>query len=260
VVVVFSTAARASGGSRPPEITDANPPTGTILNPLPGTWTAYVSLSVRFMDLDGIMYSSLSLTIDGIPLGWSWSPPILYGYGSGFADGPHTAEARASDQLGNGPTVLSWSFSVDTTPPVIAITSPSGNPELAKGFVTVAWTGSDNGSGIDHYEIRLDNGPPVEVGTATTFPYRDLAPGVHYFQVSAYDVARNSAYLTTMATVPRAPGTPTNTTTQITVVMPDAIPSWAIVLVAVNAAEAGTIVWIALRRRNEPPRGDKPAP
>ena len=256
VALVAFRAPPASGASGSPDIADASPPTGLVLYPLPGAWvgSSFIGLAVRFTDMDGISESSLSMTIDGLSLGTSWSNFVVNGYFSGLPDGAHTAEARASDTLGNGPTVVSWSFSIDTVPPILAITSPSGNPELVDGSVTLEWTGSDAASGIGHYEVRLDGGWPIDVGTATSLAFPDLAPGVHYFQVTAFDVAQTQRSRIAMATVPLPPpGSPTNTTTRVTVVVPDQIPSWAIVLVAINAAEAAAIAWVALRQRREAP-------
>ena len=255
----------SSRASQSPGVADANPPVGEILSPLPGTWTsnAYVALRVRFTDPDGIWVSSIRVDVDGMSVTFSTSGTgttvVAYTYGPNVADGLHTANASASDQFGNGPTVLTWSFSVDTTIPVVVITSPSGNPVLADGSVTLAWTGTDTGSGIDRYNVRLDGGPIFGVGTATTFPFHNLTPGVHYFWVTAYDVAGNYNYYSdtaiAIATVPAPPppGPPANATTQVTVVVPDQIPSWAVALVAINAAEAAAIAWVALRQRREAP-------
>lgn len=266
----------ASAGPVPPGPTDLSPPAGEILRPLPGSWTSYPSLNVRFMDPDRIMLSSIQMDIDGYAL-------TVSTYGTGtvveaysysnvrFSEGLHMANASASDAVGNGPTVLSWSFSVDTTPPVVTITNPVGNPVLPDGSVTLRWTGTETGSGIDHYEIRLDDGLLFRVGTATEFPFHNLTPGVHYFTVSATDVAGNGQYYTddsyavAVATVPPPPPTgPTdsggNTTNQITVNVPEALPSWAIVLVAINAVEAAAIAWVALRGRRAPPAGGKSSP
>ena len=272
VAVASMTVAPASGASGPPAVADANPPTGEVLYPLPGTWTysANPTLRVRFADPDGIVVSSIRMDVDGLPLTLSTPSPgtvvVAYGYAPATLDGPHAANASASDQLGNGPTVLSWTFSVDTTIPVVVITSPSGNPVLADGSVTLAWTGTDTGSGIDRYNVRLDDGPWFSVGTATTFLFHNLTPGVHYFWVTAYDVAGNYNYYSdqaiAIATVPAPPpsGPPGTPTTQVTVVVPEQIPSWAVALLAVNLVEAAAIAWLAAGRRRGPSGGSKPGP
>jgi len=259
LVFVIVQAPPASGASGNPEVADTNPPVGTIVSPRSGAWVGYsfVALEVAFTDVDGISISSLSMTIDGMTLGVSWSNFVLYAFPTGLVDGPHTAVARASDLAGNGPTVVTWSFSIDTIPPVLAITTPSGNPELTNGSMTLTWTGSDAGSGIDHYEVRLDSGLSIDVGTATSLAFPDLAPGVHYFQVTAFDRAQTQASRTAIATVPRPP--PTNSTTRVTLVVPDQVPAWAIALVVINAAEAAVVVWLAYRRHEET-RPHKPVP
>lgn len=243
---------RASAEFRPPDSADSLPPTGEILYPLPGGWSAYpyVSIGVRFLDPDGIMVSSLSVAVDGVPIVTSWNGIIVNAYIQGLAEGPHTAEARASDQLGNGPTVLSWPFSLDTTRPVINITSPSGNPELTDGSVTLRWTGTDLPSGIDRYQVRLDSGPSIDVGTATSFPFPELAPGIHYFMVTGYDLAGNSAATTSIATVP-APAAQDPGNTTVVVSLSGDMPGWALALIVISIAELAAIIGLILQRRRD---------
>ena len=257
VIVLWFGGPTASGTAVGPQPADTSPPTGTVLYPKAGSWTSngYIYLGARFVDPDGISVSSLSLTVDGLPVTVTWNNPTMYGTVVALTDGSHAVEARASDLVGNGPTIVSWSFSVDTVPPVVTISRPLGNPELVNGSTTLAWTGSDDASGIKGYNVRLDNGWAIDVGTGTSFSFPDLAPGVHYFQVLAADGAGNTAWGSTMATVPFPPA---NSTTRITVVMPDQIPSWAIVLVVINAIEAAGVAWLALRQRRERPGAPPP--
>ena len=248
----------ASGESHSSVVTDTNPPTGTVLYPLPGTWVGYTSLQVRFTDPDGVMASSLSMTVDGIPLVTSWTGIVLSASAQGLPDGPHTAEARASDQLGTGPTIVSWSFSVDGVPPEVRITNPSGNPVLADGSLNLTWTGTDEGSGIKYYVLRLDNDPSFPVGNVTTFRFSSLSPGIHYFYVVAYDAAGNYNYPAAIA-VGTAPLNPQNpATTTVVVSMPGEIPSWAVALIAISSAEFVAILWLAFRHRREPRGGEPP--
>ncbi len=255
----------------PPAVADTSPPIGAILFPGPGTWSPYsdVSLRVRFTDPDGIAASSISMWVDGKPLAVEtdpadagWTDVDVHPTARDLGEGTHTAEASVTDRLGNGPTVLRWSFSVDTIPPVVNITYPVGNPVVSDGSMTLAWTGSDSGSGIDTYTVQLDDGPAFGVGKATSVPFRDLRPGVHYFSVNAYDVAGNSVYTTdrpiAMATVPAPSGAQTNTTHQVTVAASSGIPAWAVLLVLVNAVEVAAVAWLALRRRRVSPGRGKP--
>ena len=244
----------------PPASADTSPPVGYILGPDPVGWhtSRWVYLTARFTDPDGILASSISGMLDGRPVYLSayptdanWTDLQVSGGSQAVADGLHTAQVSASDRFGNGPTVLSWSFSVDAFPPAVTITSPIGDPLIPDGSVTLAWTGTDNASGVDHYAVRLDGGPSMNVGRATSFPFHGLPPGIHYFYIVAYDKAGNSNRYgddyVAMATVPvpppaTPPGNVTNATNQVTVVVSGEVPPWAVALLAVNVLEAAVVV------------------
>ena len=246
----------------PPAKADSLPPEAEIVYPLPGTWerASYVNIAARFSDPDGIDLSSLSMKIDNMSLVISWTNFEAWGHAEGLAEGAHTAEVKVSDNLGNGPTVLTWSFLVDGTLPVVDITYPTGDPVLEDGSINLAWTGSDVPSGIDRYEVTLDDGPPVDVGDVTTCSFHALPPGVHNFEVTAYDLAGNANAdpRRAVATVPTPPQG--NTTNYYTGVAADPLPAWAIVLIMVNAVEAAAVAWVVLRQRRRTPGGEKPGP
>ena len=257
-VIVLLTVARlgvtpVSGESGPPGVHDTSPPTGTILNPLPGTWLslAYFYLSVRFTDPDGI--STFEMTLDGITLSSSFYDFVLSANAYGLPEGLHTATARASDQLGNGPTVLSWSFSTDTRRPEAEITFPVGNPTVADGSLVMTWTGNDTGSGIDHFLVKLDDGPDVDVGKVVSFPFHNLSAGVHYFSLTPVDAAGNTPYYqeVAVATVPPPPASPRNTTLIVTL-------SNEVIRRFVAGLAIAAIVGLALRPRREPPGREPP--
>jgi len=273
VAVACAPLPSASGGSETPALTDTSPPTGTIENPLPGSWEdSYVYIEALFVDPDGVSSGSLSLALDGFSLSYdrsadpSWRSVRVYDYVYGLEEGPHTVEARAQDILGNGPTVLTWSFSVDDTDPILTITYPVGNPLLANASVVLAWTGSDVPSGIDHYRVQADDGPMFNVGNVTSFPFHALAPGIHFFRVMAYDKAGNYNSLSdppiAVATVPNPPpaappvvnatvNATTNAAIQVTLSGPDQVPAWGIGLIVITTAEAVAVAALALRPRGE---------
>ncbi len=80
----------------------------------------------------------------------------------------------------------------DTTPPTISITSPADGATVNSADVTVSWTGSDAGSGIDYYETRIDGGSWINKGTSTSHTFTGLADGSHTVDVKAWDKAGNS--------------------------------------------------------------------
>jgi len=83
--------------------------------------------------------------------------------------------------------------SEDITSPSISISSPTEGQVLASTSLVIEWSGSDSGSGIDHYEIRMDSSPWTDVGTQTSYAFTDLNQGSHSVQVKAHDCSGNNA-------------------------------------------------------------------
>ncbi len=75
-------------------------------------------------------------------------------------------------------------------PKNIAVTFPSH--EIRSSTVTATWTGSDDVSGISHYEVRLDGGSLVNVGTSTSHIFSGLGDGRYAIDVKATDKAGNT--------------------------------------------------------------------
>ena len=104
---------------------------------------------------------------------------------SGLADGAHAFAVRATSLGNTGPTVT-YSWTVDTTPPQTAIGSgpPSASTSAAATF---AFSSSEDES---TFTCRLDGGGP----TPCTSPqsYSGLGNGQHSFSVEATDRARNA--------------------------------------------------------------------
>jgi len=79
----------------------------------------------------------------------------------------------------------------DNIPPNLSITSPTNGTQVKSSIVQVAWIGSDADTGIDHYEVKLDDGSWVNVGTALTYTFTGLGDGSHIVRVKAIDGAEN---------------------------------------------------------------------
>ena len=94
----------------------------------------------------------------------------------------------------------------DTTPPTVTITSPEDGATLTTSDVTVTWTGSDDESGIDYYETRIDAGDWIYKGTSTSHTFTGLADGDHTVDVRAWDKAGNSNTDTVTFTVDTSGG------------------------------------------------------
>jgi len=96
------------------------------------------------------------------------------------------------DNAGNVENIKTEVIKIDKTTPTMTITSPSPSYEIKSSNVSVTWTGSDEFSGISHYEIRLDGGSWTSVGTNTTYTFTGLSDGSHMVDIKAVDKAGNT--------------------------------------------------------------------
>lgn len=109
--------------------------------------------------------------------------------GLGLDDGGYMVQFLASDNAGNISAPLGLSFTVDTTPPEVTLSATP--PALSGGTsATFAFSGTDNLSGISHFECRLDL-QAVYAACATGQSYVGLGDGSHSFAVHAVDNAGN---------------------------------------------------------------------
>jgi len=79
----------------------------------------------------------------------------------------------------------------DHVPPTLSITSPTNSSEVESSTVQVTWTGSDLDTGIDHYEVKLDDGSWINIAN-TDFNFTEVSNGSHTILVKAVDGADNS--------------------------------------------------------------------
>src|SRR5205823_2339974 len=111
---------------------------------------------------------------------------------AGLSQGSHTATLVAFDLAGHT-TAVARSFTVDTTAPTASLSAPTPTQLFGTSSVQLTWTASDATSGIDHFEVRLDGGTPINVpdGTAT-YTFTGLSDGAHTLALKAFDRAGNT--------------------------------------------------------------------
>jgi len=107
-------------------------------------------------------------------------------------DGTKTVYYQVNNVLGMVSTTYSDSIILDTTPPAATITSPSEVEKLQSSSVTVAWSGSDGGSGLEKYEVKLDSGNWISKGLLAAHTFTGVGDGSHSIYVKATDNAGNS--------------------------------------------------------------------
>ena len=222
---------------------DTTPPSVTILEPSNGTsinasdvtlhWTASDNVGVDKIEvwLNGSLVASLSgsateYPLHNLQLGW------------------YNATVVAFDAAGNSGRDTVWfEVTADTSPPFIQILKPEDGAIFNKSTVVVEWTSSDNVR-IDHFELSLDNGPWVNIGTQASYSLTELTDGSHEVTVRAFDTSGNVDEDSVSFTIDTTPPT-------ITVLKPDnnSVVSQTSVTVEWSASDAATGVancWIRL--------------
>jgi len=144
---------------------DTTPPTVSLTS-TPATVTASTSASIAFTGTDNVTPTG-SLTyecsLDGAAYTTCTSPASY----TGLANGAHSFAVKSEDQAGNLSTAATTSWTVDTVPPTVSLTTPS-NGATVSGTVSVAANAADNVA-VSSVQFKLDG---QNLGTAdTSSPY-----------------------------------------------------------------------------------------
>lgn len=106
---------------------------------------------------------------------------------TGLSDGSHTFQVRGVNASGPDPTPASYTWSVDTTPPVATIDTHPDDPSPGATAQFTYHAPSEPGSS---FKCALD-GAPASSCPAGGMIYHGLADGKHTFTVEATDIAGN---------------------------------------------------------------------
>jgi hypothetical protein len=207
----------ATDGNKNPISADAGTPSTAMIFTFSGTDTG-VGLDRFECSLDGASFATCASPIQFDALG----------------SGAHKLLVRAVDNVGNQGTIpASFGWNVDATPPETTINSANdgNNRTLTSGgnttstSVTFAFSGSDIGMGLDHFECSIDGASFTTCDTPLQLT--DLSIGDHSFEIRAEDKVGNKGqmppvFLWTIASPPPAP-TPLMSTQNITT-LPLSIP------------------------------------
>jgi hypothetical protein len=128
----------------------------------------------------------------------------------------------------------------DNVPPTLSITSPTNGTVIKSSSVLVTWTGSDADTGIDHYEVKLDDGSWLDVDTDTSHTFNGVSDGSHTVRVKAVDGGDNSRIKLVNFTV--------NTSLLLGPGWMDDILIFAVIIIVIVLV----VIAIVLRRRRKP--------
>ena len=185
---------------------DTTPPTVGIVSPTGGNVSGTVTVSANASDNVGV--TRVDFYVNGALVGSDATTPYQYAWNTAAsANGPATLYAKAFDAAGNAAQSATVTVNVanvvapppDTTPPTVAITSPTGGN--VAGTVTVSANASDN-VGVARVDFYVNGGL---VGSDAAAPYQytwnttGLANGPATLYAKAFDAAGNSAQSATVA-------------------------------------------------------------
>ena len=194
---VSAAAAVAAAGTTP---SDTTAPTVAIAAPTGGSVSGPTTVNVNASDNVGVtrvdLWANGQLVASdaGAPYSFVWTPPM--------AGGSTTLTATAYDAAGNNATsppvtvmVANATTTADTTPPLVAITSPRNGTKVANGYVMISASALDAG-GLASATLSID-GVTVASGNTGKLSYkwntRNVATGAHTITVWAQDKAGNTA-------------------------------------------------------------------
>ena len=173
-------------------------PVITISSPSNGAYIASNQPNIVFTVTDetngsGVKIDSLSVKIDGSAItSGITKTAITNGYSvtvtpSTLSDGSHTVTINCADNDGNRAIEKSTTFTVDTVPPVLNVTSPDDGLITNKSTVVVAGTTNDSTSSPVTLTV---NGNTVSVGSDGSFSTTvTLSEGKNTITIKAVDKA-----------------------------------------------------------------------
>lgn len=178
----------------------ANSKQPVVFNITDETGGSGVDISTLVVKQDGTAVAAANITHTAITNGYS----VTYTPSAALSDGSHTVTINCKDHDGNAAAEKSTTYTVDTVPPTLNVTSPADGLITAASSVTVAGTTNDATSSPVVITISLngtDQGT-VPVGTGGTFSkVVTLKEGGNTIIVKAKDAAGKESSVTRTVTL-----------------------------------------------------------
>lgn len=178
----------------------ANSKQPVVFNITDETGGSGVDISTLVVKQDGAAVAAANITHTAITNGYS----VTYTPSAALSDGSHTVTINCKDHDGNAATEKSTTYTVDTVPPTLNVTSPADGLITAASSVTVAGTTNDATSSPVVITISLngtDQGT-IPVGTGGTFSkVVTLKEGSNTIIVKAKDAAGKESSVTRTVTL-----------------------------------------------------------
>lgn len=159
-----------------------------------------VDLDSVVVRLDGTAVSAAEVTHTAITNGYSFT----YTPSAAMGDGAHTVSVEAADNDGNAAAAKSTTFTVDTVPPALNVTSPAEGLVTATAALAVSGTTNDATSSPVVITVTLnsaDQGPVTVQANGAFSKTVTLAEGANTIVVTATDAAGKVSTVTRNVTL-----------------------------------------------------------
>lgn len=190
------------------KVLNTTAPTISLTYPSSGSTITTNGPTIKWTATDtdpGVDSSTAYITLDGTKITTNiTSTKTTNGYtfsytASSLSDGDHTVAFGVSDLDGNAATLSAKTFTVDTVPPTLVISSPSDDIHTNVSTVTVSGTTNDETSSPVTITI---NGTAVTVGSDGTFSKTvTLTEGTNTITIVATDSAGKTTTVTRTVTL-----------------------------------------------------------
>ncbi len=178
----------------------ANSKQPVVFNITDETGGSGVDISTLVVKQDGTAVAAANITHTAIANGYS----VTYTPSAALRDGSHTVTINCKDHDGNAAAEKSTTYTVDTVPPTLNVTSPADGLITAASSVTVAGTTNDATSSPVVITISLNGADQgaVAVGSGGTFSkVVTLKKGSNTIIVKAKDAAGKESSVTRTVTL-----------------------------------------------------------
>jgi hypothetical protein len=151
-----------------------------------GWYVSTVRVTMTSVDLtSGVAFTKCSADSSA----WTnYSDPFVFS-----ESGVHNFSFYAQDSAGNRNLTGTGSIKIDLQTPSLTFVRLNDGATLTSRSEAISWSSSDNVSGIDHFEYKLDSGTFQSLGATSSVGLTNLASGQHTLTVRAIDKAGNVA-------------------------------------------------------------------
>lgn len=178
----------------------ANSKQPVVFNITDETGGSGVDISTLVVKQDGTAVASANITHTAITNGYS----VTYTPSAALSDGSHTVTINCKDHDGNAAAEKSTTYTVDTVPPTLNVTSPADGLITAASSVTVAGTTNDATSSPVVITISLNGTDQGTIPVGTGGPFSKvvtLKEGSNTIIVKAKDAAGKESSVTRTVTL-----------------------------------------------------------